>query len=129
MKHFIQLWATVSGLIILWLAKMLGNTVADQFAIPVPGPVLGMLLVFVLLLLLGHIPKSLSLASAPLLQHMNLLFIPAAVGIMGLGALLSDYWVGIIMAMLVSTILGLWVCVQAYIKLSKSDLTQDDYEL
>ncbi|MDG0978725.1 MAG: CidA/LrgA family protein [Halieaceae bacterium] len=116
MKHIVQVCLIALGLITLWLAKTFGNYMVAQYAIPIPGPVLGMLIILTLLLMLGDIPRPLSEASAPLLQHMNLLFIPAAVGLMGLGSILSEHGVGIIAAMLVSTLVGFWVCVQVYLK-------------
>jgi len=118
MKYLIQLVLLTLGLTTIWLAKTLGNYLVTQFAIPIPGAVMGMLALFVLLLLLGSIPRALSEAATPLLQHMNLLFIPAAVGLMSLGSLLSEHGLAIIAAMLISTFAGFWACVRIYIKLS-----------
>lgn len=114
MKHLITLTLVTLGVATLWLAKTLGNYLVTQFALPIPGPVIGMLCLFIVLFLLRHTPKALSDAATPLLQHMNLLFIPAAVGLMSLGPLLSEHGLGIIAAMLISTFTGFWVCVRAY---------------
>ena len=119
MKHIATLLLATVGLMTLWLAKTLGNHLVAQFAIPIPGAVIGMLAVFIFLIFLGNIPKPLSHAATPLLQHMNLLFIPAAVGLMSLGSLLSEHGLGIITAMLVSTFAGFWVCVRMYTKLGR----------
>ena len=125
MKHIATLLLATVGLMTLWLAKTLGNHLVVQFAIPIPGAVIGMLVIFMILMFLGNIPKPLNDAATPLLQHMNLLFIPAAVGLMSLGSLLSQHGLGIITAMLVSTLAGFWVCIQMYTKLGRRHASHD----
>lgn len=113
------------GLALLWIAKTVGKAVVEHYAIPIPGPVIGMLLVFGVLLWLGRTPHVLSQAASPLLAHMNLLFIPAAVGLMGLGALLRDHGAGILASMLISTLLGFWTCVRVFTFLKHRDQQVD----
>jgi holin-like protein len=114
MERFARAWFFSLGIFILWIAKVAGTYLATHYAIAIPGPVIGMLLVFTILTMLGRIPKALAHAAAPLLNHMNLLFIPAAVGLMTLGTLLSEAGVGIAAAIILSTVTGLWVCVRLF---------------
>ena len=48
---------------------------------PVPGPVLGMLLLFGLLVLRGDVPDGLEQTAGNLLRAMSLLFVPAGTGV------------------------------------------------
>ena len=71
------------GLVILLGAQMVGLTLEHLLGLPVPGVVLGL----VLLVLLGLLRPTRSVvcaaepAAAPLLQHLQLLFVPPGVGI------------------------------------------------
>lgn len=64
------------------LLMQLAGTLLEQFLhIPLPGPVIGMLLLFVYLLWHGHAPPSLVRTSQAILENLSLLFVPAGVGI------------------------------------------------
>ena len=71
------------GLVILLLAQMVGLGVSALLGLPIPGVVLGI----VLLVLLGVLPATRGLvrraepAATPLLAHLQLLFVPPGVGI------------------------------------------------
>lgn len=62
--------------------QFLGELLAHWFSLPLPGPLVGMLLLFAALLALGRVPEALTRTAGTLLQHMMLLFIPAIVGVM-----------------------------------------------
>ncbi|WP_193107094.1 CidA/LrgA family protein [Brachybacterium sp. FME24] len=72
------------GLVVLLLVQMVGLAVSALLNLPVPGVVLGL----VLLLLLGLLRPTRGVlrvaepAATPLLQHLQLLFVPPGVGIM-----------------------------------------------
>ena len=51
-------------------------------ALPLPGPLVGMLLLFIGLVVRGALPAALGEASGALLSHLVLLFIPAVTGVM-----------------------------------------------
>ncbi|HEX6875591.1 MAG TPA: CidA/LrgA family protein [Nocardioidaceae bacterium] len=72
----------VIGLIALLACQLVGELVVRTLGVPLPGPLLGMVLMFALLLFLR--PRSRSgLVRAPmtLLRHLPLLYIPAGVGV------------------------------------------------
>jgi holin-like protein len=50
-------------------------------ALPLPGPVVGMMLLFALLLLRAPLPQATGDTVDGLLKHLSLLFIPAGVGV------------------------------------------------
>lgn len=70
------------GAIAALLLMQLAGTLLVQFThIPLPGPVVGMLLLFVYLLWSGGVPRALSQTTQPILENLSLLFVPAGVGI------------------------------------------------
>jgi putative effector of murein hydrolase LrgA (UPF0299 family) len=85
--------------------QLVGELVTRALMIPVPGPVLGMVLLFVLLVFRGSIPDKLSATTDGLLGHLSLLFVPAGVGVMLHFPLLGADWLAITVALVVSTVL------------------------
>jgi holin-like protein len=72
----------IRGLAILLVFQSLGE-VATRFIHGVlPGPVIGMILLLVFLVLKKNIAASISIAADGLLAHLAIFFIPAAVGVM-----------------------------------------------
>lgn len=97
---------------LLWLMAfwILGEVVSRTFALPVPGAVLGMLgLVVALQLLPQQRARSLLSASDGLLAHLQLLFIPAGVGIVAVLGIVRDDALPIVGAVVVSWAVGLVV--------------------
>jgi len=77
--------------------------------LPVPGPVVGMLLLFVALLLRGHAPQALASTSQKLIGILALLFVPAGTGIITYLALLRREWLPIGVSLIGSTVLTIAV--------------------
>ena len=69
-------------LTVILVCQLLGETLAGVLALPVPGPVIGMLLLFCGLLLKGDLPEGLAQTSDGLLGSLSLLFVPAGTGVM-----------------------------------------------
>ena len=70
------------GFTALLAFQLLGEGLAQALGLPLPGPLIGMLLLFGALVLRGGIPDPLRDTANALLQHMMLLFIPAVAGVM-----------------------------------------------
>ena len=68
--------------IILLTCQLLGEVLVIATVAPVPGPVVGMALLFAGLVVRGGIPKGLDAMGSALLSHLSLLFVPAGVGVM-----------------------------------------------
>ncbi|RZL64625.1 MAG: CidA/LrgA family protein [Variovorax sp.] len=66
----------------LFLFQLVGELLVQWLALPVPGPLIGMVLLFGALLLRRAVPDALRETSGHLLQHLMLLFIPAVAGVM-----------------------------------------------
>lgn len=99
---------TLSALTILFLYQLVGEVLVYLLHLPVPGPVIGMALLFITLLWRG-LAAPLKDASNNLLQHFSLLFVPAGVGVMVHFNRLASEWLPITAALLVSTVLTLLV--------------------
>ncbi|WP_447644917.1 CidA/LrgA family protein [Nocardioides zeae] len=97
---------------LLWLLGFwfVGELVVRTLDVPVPGAVVGMLGLFVGLRLRRPGPRSATLSAADgLLAHLQLLFIPAGVGIVAFLAVVRDDAVPIVGSLLASWAIGLVV--------------------
>lgn len=98
----------ISALTWLLLYQLTGEILAHVLVLPVPGPVIGMALLFLTLAIRGHsnrpIPKALQQTASTLLQHLSLLFVPAGTGVMLYLQLIIDEWLPISVALIVSTL-------------------------
>ncbi len=99
----------ISALIIILLCQLIGEIIVIGSGIPVPGPVIGMTILFVGLLLAKGVPPSLETLSDNLLAHLSLLFVPAGVGVMMHFELLGRELLPVAMALLLSTLATLLV--------------------
>ena len=103
----------IAALTWLLLYQLTGEFLARILSLPVPGPVIGMTLLFGTLVIRGHmgrpLPQSMQQTANALLQHLSLLFVPAGVGVMVYLQLIADEWLPITTALIVSTIGGMAV--------------------
>lgn len=99
----------INGLTILLVYQLIGEITVRFFAVPVPGPVLGMLLLFVTLLVRRSADGAIDSASRSLLSHLSLLFVPAGVGMIVHLNRVADEWLSITFALVLSTIITMAV--------------------
>jgi holin-like protein len=95
----------LNGITTLLIFQLIGEVGVHTIGIPVPGPVLGMFLLFVFLLIRRGLPESLDSASTGLLRHLSLLFIPAGVGVIVHFDRIAGEWIPIGIALILSTFL------------------------
>lgn len=98
------------GIVTLLLCfQLFGEIVVVALGLPLPGPVMGMALLFLGLCLWGAagqaIPDALDGTVGVLLGNLSLLFVPAGVGVVLHLTLVRDEWLPIVAALLGSTIL------------------------
>lgn len=94
---------------ILLIFQCLGEGIAFLTGWPVPGPVIGMLLLFASLLAFPRLHDLLEQTATELLRHLSLLFVPAGVGIIVAAASGRGQWLAIAVALVCSTLLTLAV--------------------
>ena len=93
----------------LLLAQLLGEAVVRAMGLPVPGPVLGLVLVLLALWARPAWVAALRPTAQTLLAHLSLLFVPAGVGVMLHLRRLGDEALAIGVALVLSTLVGLAV--------------------
>ncbi len=102
--------AVLNSFFLLLIFQLAGEALRTMAHIPVPGPVLGMvLLAGWYLLRRREPPQALTQTADSLLGWLGLLFVPAGVGIVANLALLRAAWLPISIALLGSTLLTLVV--------------------
>ncbi len=89
--------------------QLLGEILARALHLPVPGPVIGMVLLVVLLLRRRTPPAWLEPTARGLLRHLELLFVPAGVGIIVHTELLARAWLPLLLTLLLGATLTLVV--------------------
>ncbi|KPK07084.1 MAG: hypothetical protein AMJ64_07660 [Betaproteobacteria bacterium SG8_39] len=99
----------LAALTVLLVYQLIGEVLVQLLALPVPGPVVGMLLLFVTLLARGSAPESLRTTANGLLAHLSLLFVPAGVGVMLHFERLGAEWLPITVALVASTVVTIGV--------------------
>ena len=100
---------TLKFITLLLLCQLTGEVFILWSALPVPGPVVGMALLFVGLVLWGGVPQGLGRVVDGLLSHLSLLFVPAGVGVILHIATLREEWVAVSLALVLSTVLTIAV--------------------
>lgn len=93
----------IHDLLILLSCQLAGEFFVFFMGLPVPGPVLGFVLLFLLCALSGRVPASLETTAPELLSHLSLLFVPAGVGVMLHLDRIAGEWPAIAAALLLST--------------------------
>ncbi len=94
----------LNGITLLLIYQLAGEISVLLLRIPVPGPVLGMIMLFITLVWRGRSSTSLDSASTALLSHLSLLFVPAGVGMMVHFDRIINEWLPISIALILSTV-------------------------
>jgi holin-like protein len=106
-ENFVDFQTMIPAITLLLMFQLIGEVLSNLLAIPVPGPVIGMALLFITLIVRGGASEALKSTSNGLLQNLSLLFIPAGAGILLHLNRLADDWLPITLAVLISTLLTL----------------------
>lgn len=96
------------GLAILLLLQATGETLSKAFHWPVPGPVVGLLMLAVGLQW-APLRAPVAAAARLLLAHLSLLFVPVSVGVITYLSVLARYGWQLAVAIVLSTWIGLAV--------------------
>jgi holin-like protein len=118
----------IASLSLILLCQLAGEVVVRGLAVPVPGPVIGMLLLLVLLLLRDRATLfaqgplqggGVENAARGLLAHLSLLFVPAGVGVVQKLDVLAQHGIAIVTVLAISVVITLLVTVAAFLVISK----------
>ncbi|MDA7088123.1 CidA/LrgA family protein [Pseudomonas sp. SA3-5] len=101
------------GLSWLVLCQLLGTGLNVLLLPMLPGPIIGMLLLLLFLLVHGEVSEPLSLASSNLLKYLPLLLVPPAVGVMAYAdAIAADFWAvigALVLSLVLSVVFAGWM--------------------
>lgn len=104
----------LDAIALLFVCQLLGDVIHRLTGLPLPGSVIGMVLLICWLALVRRERPTLVAVTTWLTAHLSILFVPAAVGIMEEGDILSRFGVGLAVATIVSTLLTLVVTVLVF---------------
>ncbi len=107
----------IGAVLALLLCQLAGEALARFLGLPVPGPVIGLVLMVGALALRGRLrPEAAPVDTTPLgtvagvlLANLSLLFVPAGTGIVRHAGTMMQHGTGLVVALLVSTALTLVV--------------------
>jgi holin-like protein len=123
----------IESLVALLFCQLLGEALVHALALPLPGPVAGMMLLFLGLLWRGRrapaegqVPEALADTADALLRNLSLLFVPAAVGIVQHTGILRESGLAIAVSIVVSTVLAMAVTALVFERLGRLLHRHDD---
>ena len=99
----------IGAITLLLVFQLIGEVIARTLALPIPGPVIGMALLFAALVARGGPSPELRGTAQGLLQHLSLLFVPAGTGIMLHFQRMNDEWLPLAVSLLGSTLITIAV--------------------
>jgi holin-like protein len=108
----------IEAFALLLFCQLAGEILSHGLDLPMPGPVIGLMLLFAGLILAQNLGKvtaasitdtPLGRAAGGLLQYLSVLFVPAGVGVIDHLHLLETYGLVLFLALFVSTALALAV--------------------
>lgn len=105
---------------LLLSCQLAGELVARGAGLPVPGPVVGLLLLLMLLVWRPALGATLRPTVGVILANLSLFFVPAAVGVVTNLGILSADWAAILFVLLISTVLAMLVAVVTFVVVRKT---------
>ena len=119
MKLYVQL-------MIIFMISLVGEGISSVFHLPVPGSIIGLVLLFLALQFKLLRLRLISMVGNFLLANMTILFLPPAVGIMDKFQVIAPYLLPIILIVLGAIVLN--VCVIAVVVQLIKTRFEGDYE-
>ncbi|MBD3763465.1 MAG: CidA/LrgA family protein [Rhodobacterales bacterium] len=99
----------IPAFLILLSCQLAGETAARALALPLPGPVLGMLILTAALALRPGLQARMEPLAQGILGNLSLLFVPAGVGVVGHLGALGQAGLPLMAALVGSTVLAIGV--------------------
>jgi putative effector of murein hydrolase LrgA (UPF0299 family) len=118
----------IASLSLILLCQLAGEVFVRGFSLPMPGPVVGLMLLLLLLLardrfaVLARGPLQgggVENASRGLLAHLSLLFVPAGVGVVQKLDLVAAHGIAVVAVLLVSVVVTLVATVATFLVASR----------
>ncbi|MDP2085225.1 MAG: CidA/LrgA family protein [Gemmobacter sp.] len=111
---------------LILIFQLVGVAGVRALGLPVPGPVLGMMLLLVGMLASARLADAVRPAGQGILTHLSLLFVPAGVGVVGHLATLGGQGLAIAAALLGSTVIAMGAGALVFVALARLTGARDD---
>ena len=115
----------IATLAIILSFQLVGEIAARALDLPLPGPVVGLLLLVATCILRPSVAERIRPTTLGLLQHLSLFFVPAGVGIVAHWGLLRVYGLGLALALAGSTVLGIGAGALAFTAVARLTRSED----
>jgi holin-like protein len=99
----------LEALAVLLLLQLAGEFISQFLSLPIPGPVIGMALLFAAMQLSRELAERVRETANAVMSHLSLLFVPAGVGVMLHVRRVADEWLAIVLALALGTLITLVV--------------------
>jgi holin-like protein len=118
----------IASLSLILLCQLAGEAFVRGLRLPMPGPVIGLMILLVLLLARDHFTllargplqgEGVESASRGLLANLSLLFVPAGVGVVQKLDLIVDHGVAFLGVLVISVLITLLVTVATFLLASR----------
>ncbi len=118
----------IESFCLILICQLIGEVIVRGLQVAIPGPVIGLMLLLILLLLrdrfaiLSRGPlqeAGVESASRALLANLSLLFVPAGVGVVQKLDLLAEHGIAIVAALAISVVITLLATVAAFVIASR----------
>ena len=92
----------MSTIFVLIVLQLIGESIVQVSGLPVPGAIIGLILLYAILVWRREISDEMSRTSGFLLQNLGVLFVPAGVGVIAYLPMIAAQWWIILLVLLVS---------------------------
>lgn len=116
----------IHALTLILTCQLAGETLTRLMGWSVPGPVLGMALLFALMLASPRIATLVIPTGEGILRHLSLLFVPAGVGVVGHVQMLGAQGAALLLVLVLSTVLALAIGAGVFVAVARLTGTGDD---
>ena len=116
----------IPALTIILCFQLVGEVISRGLHLPLPGPVVGLVLMVVAFLLRPQLAERLRPVAKSLLGHLSLFFVPAGVGVVAHLPTIAQHGLGLGVALAVSTILAIAVGALSFAAVARWIGTPDD---
>ncbi|MBW4057047.1 MAG: CidA/LrgA family protein [Proteobacteria bacterium] len=93
----------IGSLALIFFCQLVGEIISRLTKLPIPGPVIGMVILFCGLVLRKSMPSELETVTGFLHRNLPLLFVPAGVGVIKNLNMLQRYWAPFTGAIIIGT--------------------------
>lgn len=104
----------LKGIFVLLLCQMLGEFLVRVFGVMIPGPVIGMLLLLLFLVINKGSFEELDSVATTLLKYFALFFIPASMGIITQKEVILNNLSTIVVSLFIGTLLAIGIAAKLF---------------